>query len=221
MTGRLGKATNSWADGVGSVAQNERDDMWGPMPGVVVSYDAAKQTANVRPLIKKKKWDGSDLGLPELQEVPIDFASSGSGAITQPVPVGTRVVLTPQMRSMENYDAEDAGNLSDSRSFNLSDVRASLTGGNSASKPLKDVDPDNTHIRADADGKYGVRLSPDGKIKIEGAQGNVYELIAEFMELVAGDQLQIAYGSSAGTGHALQNKTQLLAIAAKIRGMAL
>jgi len=221
MTGKLGKATNSFNDTVGAQTQNEREDMWGPFPGEIVSYDAAKQTATIKPLIKKKKWDGSDLELPQLVEVPVDFPSTGAGAITHPVPVGSRVVLTPQMRSMENYDADDAANLSDGRSFNLSDVRASITGGNSASKPLQNVDPDNTHIRADAEGKFGVRLSPDGKIKIDGSQGNIYELIAEFMELVAGDGLQIAYGSSAGTGHALQNKAALLAIAAKVRGMAL
>ncbi len=48
-----------------------------------------------------------------------------------------------------------------------------------------------------------------------------YDIIATFMELVASDELQINYGSSAGTGHALQNRTQLMDLAAKVRAMAL
>ena len=41
------------------------------------------------------------------------------------------------------------------------------------------------------------------------------------MELVASDQLQINYGSSAGSGHQLQNRAALMEIAGKIRAMAL
>lgn len=220
MTGYLGKTTNRQREVVGAQAQSEREDILGPMPGKVVAYHPERGTVDVQPLFKRRKWDGSPLEYPVLLDVPIDFPRSGNSAITHPVPVGTRVILTPMMRSGENYETEDEGSPSDARSFNLSDMRASLTG-DSLKNPLPNVDPDNTHIRFDAEGQYGIKGSPDGKVRIEGSEGNIYDLIATFMELVASDELMIAYGSSAGTGHALQNRAQLMEIAGKIRAMAL
>lgn len=222
MTGYLGKTTNGFGSVVGGAAQDEREDMLGPMPGEVVAYHPERGTVDVKPLFKK--WIPSarkNLDYPVLMDVPLDQPRSGNSAITHPVPVGTRVMLTPMMRSGENYEADDDGSPSDRRSFNLSDMRASLSGGDSLSSPLPNVDPDNTHIRFDAEGQYGIRGSPDGKFKIEGSEGNLYDILATFMELVASDQLQIAYGSSSGTGHALQNRAALMDLAAKVRAMAL
>lgn len=222
MTGYLGKTTNGFGSVVGGAAQDEREDMIGPMPGEVKAYHPERGTVDVQPLFKK--WVPSarkNLDYPVLVDVPLDQPRSGSSAITQPVPVGTRVMLTPMMRSGENYEADDDGSPSDRRSFNLSDMRASLSGGDSLSSPLPNVDPDNTHIRFDPEGQFGIRGSPDGKVKIEGSEGNIYDLIATFMELVASDQLQINYGSSAGTGHQLQHRAELMEIAGKIRAMAL
>lgn len=204
------------------MAQDEREDMLGPMPGEVVAYHPERGTVDVQPLFKK--WipsAGKNIDYPVLSDVPLDQPRSGNSAITHPVPVGTRVMLTPMMRSGENYEAEGDGSPSDRRSFNLSDMRASLSGGDSLSSPLPNVDPDNTHIRFDPEGQFGLRGSPDGKFKIEGAEGNLYDIIATFMELVASDELMINYGSSAGTGHALQNRAALMDLAAKVRAMAL
>lgn len=220
MTGYIGKTTNEFHDVVGTQAQGERESQWGPMPGEVVSYDAATQTATIQPLYKPTH-DGETVTMPQLYEVPIEFARSGNTAITHPVPVGTKVMLNPSMRSTENYQENEDGAPSDTRSYNLSDMRATLIGGDSLSKPLANVDPDNTHIRFNEDGSFGVRGSPEGKFKIEGSEGNLYDIIATFMELVASDELMINYGSSAGTGHRLFNRPELMELAAKVRAMAL
>jgi len=219
--GYVGKTTNLSREVIAQQAQAEREDQWGNMPGEIVDYDHAKGTATIKPLFKKKKADGTDLELPNLLEVPIDFPRTGNSAITHPLPAGTKVNLSPQMRSMENYDVDNEGTFSDARSSNLSDMRASVLGGDSLTEPLANVDPDNTHIRFNADGTFGVRGSPDGKFKIEGSEGNLYDIIATFMELVASDELMINYGSSAGTGHRLFNRDALVELAAKVRAMAL
>lgn len=159
--------------------------------------------------------------MPDLVEVPFDIQRTGSAGLTMPIPAGTRVIIYPTMRSMENYDADDDGAPSDRRMFNLSDMRARIDGGDSLSSPLPNVDPDNTHLRFDPDGNFGIKGSPDGKFRIEGAEGNLYDIIATFMEMVASDTLQINYGSSAGTGHALKNRAALMELAAKVRAMAL
>lgn len=222
MSGYSGKTTNWRNEVTAQQAQAEREAMWGPIPAEVVegSYDHDAGTITARPL-HKPIHNGEAVDMPDLYEVPIDLPRTANAGLTFPIPGGTKVMLLPAMRSMEKYDDENDGAPSDSRSFNLSDMRATIVGGDSLSQPLKNVDPDNTHLRFDAEGKYGLRGSPEGKLKLEGSEGNAYTILAEFMELVASDQLQIAYGDSAGTGHAMQNRDRLMELAALIRKMAL
>lgn len=220
MPGYVGKYTNGSEDAVGQVAQGEKDSTWGPIPGEIVSYDAAKGTATVRPLYKPKV-NGTTLTMPDLYEVPVDQPRTGNSGLTFPIPAGTKVTLSPQMRAIDEYEEGNDADPYDARSFHVSNMRASLSGGDSLSSPLPNADADNTHLRFDAEGNFGLKGSPDGKFKLEGAQGDAYDLIAQALELIAGDQLQINYGSSAGTGHALANAAALTAIAAKLRAMSL
>ncbi|MBB4063694.1 Gp138 family membrane-puncturing spike protein [Gellertiella hungarica] len=220
MTGYLGKRTNQDRDVVGRQIQNKQENQWGPIPGEIVSYDAAAGTATVKPLYKPVH-NGNAVDMPELYEVPVDLPRTGSAGMTFPIPAGTKVMLTPAMRSMDNYEAGEGGEPFDGRSFHLADMRASIAGGDSLSDPMPNVDADNTHLRFSPDGAFGIKGSPDGKFRIDGSEGNLYDIIATFMELVASDQLIIAYGSSAGTGHQLQNRAELMELAAKVRAMAL
>lgn len=185
-TGYIGKHTNRNGEVVGAQTQEERESQWGPIPGEVVagSYDAATQTATIKPLYRPRHA-GKAVDMPELLKVPIRFPRTGSTAITHPIPDGTRVMLIPQMRSMENYHTDGDGEASDTRSFALSDMEAHLTGGDSLNNPLPNVDPANLHIRADPEGLFGIRLSPEGKVSIEGSDGNVYELVADAADLAA------------------------------------
>jgi hypothetical protein len=220
VVGYLGKQTNWNEDVYGQQTQQNREAQWGPIPGEIVSYDAATQTATVKPLYKPLQ-NGEPVEMAQLFEVPVEFPRSGNSAITHPVPAGTKVMLNPSMRSTEKYHDEDDGSPSDTRSFHLSDMRASLVGGDSLTDPLPNVDPDNTHLRFDAQGHYGLKGSPDGKVRLDGSQGNIYDLLAQVVELLAADTLEIKYGSSAGSGHALQFQAQYADIAAKLRAMAL
>lgn len=185
MTGYVGKTTNLQREVVSQQIQAEREDQWGPMPGEVIDYDAAAGTATIRPLFKKRKWDGTDLILPDLVEVPIDLPRTGSAGLTFPIPAGTKVQLTPQMRSMENYDDEGNGTFSDMRSFNLSDMRASVVGGDSLSSPMENVDSENTHLRFDAGGQFGLKGSPEGKMSLTGSEGNAFDMLTTLCELTA------------------------------------
>lgn len=220
MVGYLGKTTNGDGDVNGARATAEREAQWGEMPGRIVSFDPKTQTATVQPLYKPK-FNGLPTKMPELQEVPLRQALMGGAGITQPIKPGQNVTLRPQMRSMDNYHTDGDGAANDARSFSLSDMEAHTTGGESAKDPIKNYDNENVHIRADAEGTKGVKISPEGKLEIQGPEGNLMTILADFMELVANDQLQIAYGSSAGTGHAMKNKAELMALAAKVRGMSI
>ena len=184
MTGYVGKTTNLFREVVGTQAQSEREDQWGEIDGEIVSFDAAKQTATVKPLYKPL-FRGKPVDMPELLEVPVRFARAGNGAVTFPVKAGDNVTLRPKMRSSENYHTDDDGAPSDYRSFNLSDMEAYLDGGESLTKPIENFDGDNVHVRFDEAGNYGIKGNAEGKIKIEGSQGNIYELIAEAVGLAA------------------------------------
>jgi hypothetical protein len=218
--GRLGKVTN-WPDDVhGQKVLDERQAQWGEIPGRIVAFDAAKQTATVQPLYKPRH-NGKAIDMPELYDVPVRMVRAGKGGLTFPVGEGDYVTLRPQMRSTENYHDKGDGEASDARSFALADMEAHLDGGESLTNPIRNFDSANVHMRFDEDGQYGIRGSKEGKFKIDGSEGNLYEILAEFMELVASDQLMINYGSSAGTGHRLFNRSKLMELAAKVRGMAL
>lgn len=210
--GYIGKTTNEADDIRGASEQSEREDMWGEMPGEVVSFDAAKQTATIRPLYKKR-LDGVPTELPELQEVPVRFARAGGSAMTFPVKAGDRVTLRPQMRSTDGYLGQGGEfEAPSTRSFSLSDMEAHLAGGEALSDPIKNFDGSNAHMRFDDEGQFGIRGSADGRIAIEGSQGNPYKLIAEAIRLL---------GSDNHTGFPHENKAAILAIADKLDAMAL
>lgn len=219
ITGYTGKTTNSAEDAVGQVAQGERDTQWGAIPGVT-SGAWNGRTANVQPQYKPV-INGQQLEMPELLEVVIDQPMTSNGGMTFPIPVGTPVMLTPQMRALDDFEEGGDAKPYDARSFHVSTMRGSLSGGEALSQTIENVDLENFHMRFNAAGTYGIKGSPDGKFKIEGAEGDVYDLLATAIELIAGDQLQINYGSSAGTGHALENAAALTVIAGKLRAMAL
>jgi hypothetical protein len=220
--GYIGKTTNKPSEVAGRETTSDRENVFSSIPArttSLVSKDG--RTVSVQPLFKRRLPDGTFLEYPIIPKVPIDYTTTAIGGMTFPMPIGTRVELMSSSRSMENYDTKDDGEPSDARSFHLSDVRVKLSGGDSITEPIENYDPDNIHIRANKSGTYGLKLTPDGKVEHMGAQGNIYALMAKALSLIASDQLQIAYGSSAGTGHALQNRAELMDIAAKLVAMSL
>lgn len=218
--GYRGKTTNANRENTAVQAQAEREAQWGELTGRIVSFNPATQTASIQPDYKPIH-DGKPIDMPELQEVPVRFMKSGGFVITTPIKEGDKVVLRPQMRSSEEFHAGgDYISLSDSRSMSLSDMEAFLDGGEPLSDPISNFNNTNMEIRT-ANGDFKIEMSEDGKFKIDGAQGNIYDLLAQVVELLATDELHIKNGSPTEHGHALQNKTKYAIIANKLRGMAL
>ena len=219
MAGYINKKTNDPMDVLTSATQAERDSMWGPIPGEIVSYDSVSGTATVQPLYRPIH-NGVAVTMQVLYEVPIDLPRTANAGLTFPIPSGTKVMLTPQMRAIDEYEEGGFGDPYDARSFHLSNMRASIAGGDSLSAPLPNVDPENTHLRFSPDGDFGIKGSPDGKVAIEGKEGNLYELLVQVVEILGSETTTVSSGSSAGVWP-LTHQAQFAALAAKLRGSAL
>ena len=221
MAGYQGKTTNWLDDAIANKIQEYRDSQWGEIDGKIVSFDAAKQTATVQPLYKPRH-NGKPVDMPQLFEVPVRFTRAGGGmAVTFPIKAGDNVTLRPKMRSTENYHSGEDNTASDARTFSLADMEAYLDGGEPVTAPLENFDSMNAHMRFNASGSFGLKGSPDGKMSLKGAQGDVMDLLAQAVELLASDGLNVKTGSSAGTNHELQHRAKYLAIAQKLRAMVL
>jgi hypothetical protein len=218
MTGYLGKQTNLDREVTGSQIQSDRDAMSGPIPGVTVSAWNGR-TVNVQPLYKPMH-NGQPVSMPVLFDVPLDQPMTSGGGMTFPVPVGTPVMLTPQMRAMDDWEDGGEATAYDARSFHLSTMRASLTGGESLSQEIADIDLENFHLRANASGSFGLKASPDGKFKLTGAEGDIIDLLAEVCETLGVLTTTVSGGSSSGIWPITQ-QAQLAALAARLRAMVL
>lgn len=217
--GYTGKTDTLLTDDVDVRVQNEREDTWSSLPGRVVAFHPDRQTIDVQPLYKLNR-DGRLVDMPVLPDVPVQFPQMGGFAVTQPVKPGDYVHLSFMSANMDNFhETGEAEAGADMRSGNLSDAVAFLSGG-PTSKPLPNFNTENMEIRSE-DGQFAIEMSEDGKFRMRGSEGNWFDLLAQLAELLAADTLAVAYGSSAGSGHALQFKAQYAEIAGKLRGMAL
>lgn len=218
MPGRIGKTTNTPEAVIGQFAQAEKDSTWGPIPGVTTSAWNGR-TVNVKPLYKPVV-NGQKLDMPELFEVPLDQPMTANGGMTFPIPVGTPVMLTPQMRAMDDWEGGGEATPYDARSFHLSTMRASISGGESLSQDIPDIDLANFHLRANASGSFGFKATPDGKFQMTGAQGDVMDLLAQVCELLGQLTTTVSSGSSTGIWPITQ-QPQLTELANKLRAMVL
>lgn len=130
------------------------------LPGEIVSFDAAEQTAQVRPLLSESHLkDGVEveLSLEILNSVPVQFAGGGGFSETWPVKAGDPCLLIFSDRSIDQWFARGgAVEPKDSRRHHLSDGVAIL-GARSGPGALADFDGDRAVW-----GNKGPRIAADG-----------------------------------------------------------
>lgn len=89
-------------------------DLHTALPGRVRSYDAATQTADIEPMIKRGVPTGGEEddvvleALPVLPSVPVLFPSGGQCFVTFPLAVGDPVLLVFSERDTSHYRATGA-----------------------------------------------------------------------------------------------------------------
>jgi hypothetical protein len=94
------------------------------MPGVVVSYDAGRNRAVVRPALPRMLADGEALEAPTIAEVPVLWPTAGGAVFTMPLKEGDQVWLDFSQRSLEGWLQGNDAAPDDPRQFDLSDCVA-------------------------------------------------------------------------------------------------
>lgn len=138
------------------------------VPGTVVSYDAAKNRAVVKPAFPKMIANGDTLDAPQIVEVPIVWPASGGGSasFTMPLKPGDGVMLSFQQRSLEGWLAGKTEAPDDPRTFDLSDCVA-IPGCSATGTTAHE---DDVVLKF---GESEVRIKPGNIISIGNAKGGV------------------------------------------------
>lgn len=196
----------------------ERQTLWTSLPGEVVSVSGDGRTATIRPLYRPR-FNGEPVDMPELVDVPIQWPRGGGMVMRFPLKAGDQGEIRVQARNMDEwYGRGSAEPAATARMHDLSDSTFQ-PGLSSSQAPAGPYDPDNFELGS-ADGSFRMKMSPDGKFEMTGAEGDIIALLEELCDLLAQDGLNILSGSSAGLGiHQLQNRAGYAAIKAKIAAM--
>lgn len=199
----------------------ERQSIWTSLPGEVVSVSGDGRTATIRPLYKARFNGASDpVQMPDIVDVPIQWPRGGGMLMRFPLRPGDQGEIRVQARNLDDwYGKGTAEPAATARMHDLSDSTFQ-PGLSSSQAPAGPYDPDNFELSSE-DGQHRIRMSPQGKFDMTGAEGNVIALLRELAELLASDGLDIKFGSSFGTTHALQKRAQYAEIAAKLSAMEL
>lgn len=80
----------------------ELKDLHTCLPGEVISFNAAEQTADIQPMIKRK-FKGEWVNIPVLKSVPVRYQRSADFAITFPLAKGDQVMLVFCERSIDTW----------------------------------------------------------------------------------------------------------------------
>jgi hypothetical protein len=140
-------------------------DLHVALPGIVQTYDAAKQTADVQPALQKKYADGAVTNLPLISNVPVMFPRSSVGHLHFPLKRGDQVLLVFVERSVDIF--RQKGGVVDPEDFrkhHLSDAIA-LPGFYPDSGAFAGVDGQADLVSGDAK----LTLKESGEILMGGA----------------------------------------------------
>ena len=153
------------------------------LPGIVESYDATTQTADIKPLLPiarhTEEGEVENEEIPVLPSVPVVFPRAGEYFMSFPLKKGHYVMLLFSDRSLDVWRRGNGSSVVDPvmlHTHNVADAVA-LVGLNPSSEDLADVHVDNIVI-----GKDG-----GAQVHIKADQVSLYEENAADYVALAGD----------------------------------
>jgi hypothetical protein len=190
------------------------------LPARVVKYDAQKQKADIKPLLKKRyKAEAKETELPVITDVPVQWPSAAGGAayLHLPLAKGDLGMAIFCERSLDGW-LQGAGQIvgpQDPRHHALSDA-IFVPGVRPFANPLNNVSADNAVLQ---NGQMRVELSPDGKISIQGASQEFLTIVDSILDHLIAARVITGIGASpfiSSTIAALQNDKAHLATIKRI-----
>ena len=137
MTNEVTERTPSLIETLRTVIDGRLCELHTSLPAEIVSYDYAKNTAVVKPLLKRKYKNQSPVELPTISDVPVAFPRMGEGHLRFPVNKGDTGQIIFNERSIDGWKVS-GGNIDpqDPRKHSLSDA-VFYPGLNPANNPIK------------------------------------------------------------------------------------
>jgi hypothetical protein len=123
------------------------------IPGIVETFDPAKQTATVQPAITENIRIGQEeakpVKLPVLTDVPVHFPRAGGYSITLPVKQGDECILVFADMCIDGWwQSGGTQDQIETRRHDLSDAFA-IMGATSQPKKIENYHADNLQMRTD------------------------------------------------------------------------
>lgn len=167
MAGHQGTSTrNQHQEALAGAIEAERRQMLTTLHGKVVSYDAKRQKASIKPSLKHS-IDGETIDAPELLEVPVAHPRGGGTIMHTRLKPGDEVLLHVASRSLDDpVENGDAASSHPGRMHNISDAIA-VPSSISKGAELANMPTDGEHIGS-TDGKRGMRVNDDGSTTLHG-----------------------------------------------------
>jgi len=156
------------------------------LPGEVLVYDPAAQTADVQPLLRRPlvAADGTELeaeSLPILHDVPVAFPRGGGGYLSLPLVAGDLVHLIFVERSMDQWRAGEGEETTpvDYRTHHLADAVA-YPALYPTPRALATAHAENIALGFDEGSQVHIR--PDGEVHLAENEAADYVALAELVK---------------------------------------
>jgi hypothetical protein len=187
------------------------------LPGVVLDYDTATQTATVRPVVREAFEDDDErIFMTEFEPIPsVPVAHWRAGGFTMHAPLlpGDIVTLVVSDRSIDEFMA--TGNTDNIpqvlRRFDWSDAVAIPMPP--APTPLEGLSETDFFLGVE-DGAAGVRMTPVGTMRVEAAGDELFQTLLDLI-----DNLVTSITGMGATTFDPASQTQLLAIKTRLLAM--
>lgn len=175
----MSEATPTLEEVLDDAIQDALLSVYTNMPGIVESYDPAKQTITARPAIKRTGADGVVSDRPLIENVPVIFPRGKKSSQTWPLAKGDPVTLVFSMRSLDVWKSKGgAVDPQDFRKFHITDAMA-IPGGSSKSNPIAGASAENVRYVND---KAVIEMFPAGKFKVTNGTEELFDLLVQTIE---------------------------------------
>lgn len=207
--------TPELAEVIADAIEDRLLDVYTNMPGEIESYDPTKQTATIKPSIKRTYPDGSVVDRPLIQNVPIIFSRGKKSSLTFPLQKGDPVLLCFSMRSIDVWKAKGgAVDPKDFRKFNITDAFA-IPGGSPKTKVLAEAHAEYTRIKNDL---ALIELQPAGKFKVTNGTEELFDLLVQTIQCLIDAKTPTAIGPQPLWGQTQATLSQLKAKFETLKG---